>query len=220
MKIKILPVLFGLAVVFAANQASAYYSPSTGRWLSRDPVDELGFQALHAAQRVPLVSTIPSIPPGRLFKRDPFIPEFDPKRPTVEEKNLYAFVGNDAISFYDAVGNCICVFKGRTGELTIDSSCKGVLSIWVIDEHSAPAAGAVSGTTVDADGYVMDGTTYKIDGSTCVTMTRSGGKVTVSTCVNCVAAMLGKKAPYPVTLGSLGPHPKEPMPGSTPPVAK
>jgi len=43
-------VLVVLFVLLMAQIASAYYCPSTGRWLSRDPIGEQGFQVLQVAQ--------------------------------------------------------------------------------------------------------------------------------------------------------------------------
>ena len=171
------------------------YTLPLGLWLSRDPINELGLNLLIRSQ-------------------NPF--NWD------EEKNLYGFVRNNPGSHYDPLGLscCICVFKGNIGKLTINSNCKGVLSIWVIDEGSAPAAGATAGSTVSADGYVLGGTTYKIDGSTCVDINCAGGKIRISCCVNNLAAIMGKKCPYAVAAGAFGGPPKEPTPGSTPPVAK
>jgi hypothetical protein len=62
----------------------------------------------------------------------------------------------------------VCVFKGNIGRLTIAANCKGKSPIWVIDENNAPAAPAVAGTTVPADGFVLGCVLYQIDGSTCV----------------------------------------------------
>lgn len=119
------------------------YNPSTGRWLSRDPINEPGFNVLIRSQ-------------------NPFNVD--------EEKNLRGFVRNNPANDYDPLGLscCICFFKFSTGKLTINKNCRGVLAIWVIDENNAPAAGASAGSTVSADGYVLGGTTYKIDGSVCV----------------------------------------------------
>jgi len=171
------------------------YSSSTGRWVSRDLINELGFKLLTGK---------------------------DEAFELYEEKNLYALVRNRPVNYIDALGNglCICVFKGHIGKLTVNSNCRDVLSMWVIDEYNAPAAGATAGTTVSADGFVIGGTTYKIDGSTCVEIDCAGGTVTVSCCVNSIALCLGKKCPYPVAAGSFGGPPKEPMAGSTPPVVK
>ncbi len=57
--------MFAFAALFSANQASAYYSPSTGHWLSRDPMGEPGFEALRASSRVPIGRTSVFLSPGK-----------------------------------------------------------------------------------------------------------------------------------------------------------
>ena len=185
-------VLLGCsALIFPVN---AFYNPQPGRWLNRDPINEPGFKLLTDIWQ-----------------------DFDHE----EEKNLHVFVRNNAVSFYDPLGNCFCLFKGNIGKLTVDPSCLGVLAIWVIDEGNAPAAGATTGITVSADGYVLNGTMYKIDGSTCVTLKCDENGVIEETCVNFIASWCyGKKPPYAVPPGSLGVPPKEPPLGSIPPLAK
>jgi hypothetical protein len=99
MKNKILQILFALIVVFATNQASAYYSPSTGRWLSRDPMGEPGFELLRASSAVPKVGQVASaasLPPSRLFKRDPIVAQ--------KELNPYGFLQNDSMGKIDYLG--------------------------------------------------------------------------------------------------------------------
>jgi hypothetical protein len=109
MKNKIIPVLFAL-VVFATNQASAYYSPSTGRWLSRDPIGEPGFEVLRASSTVPrpgqLVSTA-SLPPSRIFIRDMAI--------LGKESNRYMFVANNPENYFDLLGLDIWVIRDKDG---------------------------------------------------------------------------------------------------------
>jgi hypothetical protein len=57
-------IIVVLFVLLTAQIASAYYCPSTGRWLSRDPIGESGFQALQRA------SVVRSITPSRWINRD------------------------------------------------------------------------------------------------------------------------------------------------------
>jgi hypothetical protein len=118
MKNKFLPVLFALVVAFTTNQASAYYSPSTGRWLSRDPMGEPGFETLRAASTVPgigqVVSTT-SLPPSRLFVRDSFATTMDPNR--------FAFVRNNPMNLIDREGlswwrNLFCPCKCKSVKVT------------------------------------------------------------------------------------------------------
>ena len=66
-----------LAWLALAPLAHAFYNPSSGRWFSRDPIDELGFNLL-------------------IHGENPF--NFD------KEKNLYAFCQNDPISLFDGDG--------------------------------------------------------------------------------------------------------------------
>jgi RHS repeat-associated protein len=73
-----LRVSVGLTILFLATQAHAmrWYSPSTGRWLSRDPINEPGFQLLTGRKS------------GNIL----------------EESNLYRFVSNDPITRFDSLG--------------------------------------------------------------------------------------------------------------------
>ena len=50
-------IIVVLFVLLTAQIASAYYCPSTGRWLSRDPIGEPGFQALLVAGQTSIRST-------------------------------------------------------------------------------------------------------------------------------------------------------------------
>jgi hypothetical protein len=134
--------------------------------------------------------------------------------------NQFAYAFDNPIRWTDPTGTCVCVFKGSKGRLTVATSCKGKLPMWVIDEKSAPASGATAGTTVSADGFVFGGILYKIDGSTCVELDCSSSGITMSTCVNNFACLFGKKEPYPVPWGTFGGPPKEPATGAPPPVAK
>ncbi len=92
----IITVLF---VLLTAQIASAYYCPSTGRWLSRDPMGELGFETLCAASAVPRVGHVvspASLPPGRWINRD-----------AIGGKgafNRYVFCANDPLQNIDLRG--------------------------------------------------------------------------------------------------------------------
>ena len=57
-------ILVVLFVLLTAQIASAYYYPSTGRWLSRDPIGEVGFQTSKRA------SVVLSIVPSHWISRD------------------------------------------------------------------------------------------------------------------------------------------------------
>ena len=94
----IITVLF---VVLTAQIASAYYCPSTGRWLSRDPIGEPGFQTAQVA------NVVRSVSPSRWINRG-----------TIGEKggkNVYEFARNDCQNYYDVLGNDIGGYGGGTG---------------------------------------------------------------------------------------------------------
>lgn len=72
-----IPVLSLIAWLLTPQTGRCFYNPSTGRWLSRDPVQEDGFLVL-------------------LSDRSDY--EVD------QEQNLYCFVSNDSLSHYDNLG--------------------------------------------------------------------------------------------------------------------
>jgi len=81
------------------------YSPALGRWLSRDPIGELGFMLLGGGT-LPITGM-----------------EFDDESngaPISErgDENLYVFVGNDPISFLDILGLVDFRFEPVVGELS------------------------------------------------------------------------------------------------------
>jgi hypothetical protein len=121
-----------LFVLLTAQIASAYYCPSTGRWLSRDPIGELGFENLRAASigpRAGPVARSDSLPASRWIHRDliagpekkmdvatAFLNSLGIKsqlsmgnikiNPDANQNtvNLYVFVGNDPIAVVDSFG--------------------------------------------------------------------------------------------------------------------
>jgi len=106
---QIIAVLF---VLLTAQIASAYYCPSTGRWLSRDPIGEPGFQVLQATTITPRVRNSASLPPARWIQRDP-IAEFTlalgieakvKTRTNPNDDNTYIFVANDPVIRIDNLG--------------------------------------------------------------------------------------------------------------------
>jgi uncharacterized protein RhaS with RHS repeats len=110
MKTKILLVLFVSIAFFATNNASAYYCPATGRWLSRDPNGEPGFETLRAASIVPKLGQIAgtaSLPPSRLANRDPIA--------TKNQPNRYGLVNNNALNYFDPFGLDIWVIRDKSG---------------------------------------------------------------------------------------------------------
>lgn len=89
----IMVLLFGLAM---AREAQAFYNPTLGNWLSRDPLREHAF-----AEFLRIIELAPGL-------------------------NEFAFVGNDSISGFDVLGQgvlCYCVYGCKPGRLVanIDS---------------------------------------------------------------------------------------------------
>jgi len=80
MKIHCLFVLSALLLLFG-GRASAFYNPSTGRWLSKDPLGEVGFEIARATAGTN-----------------------NQEKPEAPSANTYAFVFNQPISNYDALG--------------------------------------------------------------------------------------------------------------------
>jgi hypothetical protein len=84
--------------LWAAQTASAWYDPTTGRWLNRDPIGEPGFQVLQAVQT-------PTAASGRWINRNPggeaAAVTFSPQ---VDDPNLYTFVMNNPVSTIDLLG--------------------------------------------------------------------------------------------------------------------
>lgn len=76
MKTRKLLLLLALLGVFLGQEAQAYYNPSTGRWLSRDPIDEQGARLLTANSEK---------------RQEP-------------DGNCYAFVNNAPVDHYDYLG--------------------------------------------------------------------------------------------------------------------
>lgn len=187
------------------------YQPTLGRFLSRDPLSPDGVDVLYDDNNW-------------------FGAALDRMR------NLYGYCADNPLKFVDPSGwqaeeagdspiefdwesnwlPCVCAFKGRTGKLFIACSCKG-LPMWVISEEGhVKAFTPKCGEWYDADGFVLYGQVFKIDGSTCVTLRCTSSQVGGITivvpsssecCVNTLAACLGKKCPYPVPTGTFGNEP-------------
>ncbi len=99
-------MLRGIVCAFlltAVHSASAFYDPTIGRWASRDPIGELGFQILAN----PASTTISPTKQNR-GKYSPSRKSGLGLKPTqsfsVEDGNLYLFVQNDPVKFCDAYG--------------------------------------------------------------------------------------------------------------------
>ena len=106
---ELLVVLVSAALLqFGSGIAKAYYNPQTGRWLSRDPVGEPGFQVLQVAggaAQTTLPGSAPALPQGRWFERDSEVRS---------GPNLYGFVFNSPVNRVDILGLC-CRCKSVKG---------------------------------------------------------------------------------------------------------
>lgn len=100
-------VLF--VTIVTAQTVFGYYDPSTGRFLSRDPIGEPGFQVLQRAQATSQAGPMPIAQQStRWITRD-----------ASESKgglNLYGMAGNDVIDRYDSLGLCSCKVTSATLE--------------------------------------------------------------------------------------------------------
>lgn len=76
----------------------------------------------------------------------------------------------------------------------------------------APGRGTMplDGPTAEPGQVIWEMSVHKIDGSTCIELSCSGGSVNSYCCVNIIAACLGKKCPYTVPPSTFG---NEPPPG-------
>ena len=174
------------------------YRPEIGRWMSRDPIFEVS-DATH--QLLGLNST---------------------KKSVTTMSDRYSPFPNELVSRFDYLGLvCQCCFKFRKGKLFIDESCRGILKIWIIPEKTpGNASGAEAGKWISVDGFVINGKTYKVDGSSCIKISCTKTSCTIESCVNLIASMGGKKPPYIVPPKHFGGPPKEPEEGKEPPYVK
>jgi hypothetical protein len=88
-------IIIGSALFVAlwtTQSARAWYDPSTGRWLTRDPIGEPGFQVLRRAATTPQ-------PEGALSSPTRWI-----HRDSRENENRYLFVLNDPVNEIDYLG--------------------------------------------------------------------------------------------------------------------
>ena len=83
-RVILLLALLGVALI---QTAQAFYNPSNGRWLSRDPIEEDGF----------LIQYFLTI---SLLERSSILQEETPAA------GIYLFVQNDAIQSFDLLGLC------------------------------------------------------------------------------------------------------------------
>ncbi len=108
MKPQALFVALALAGLFSTQHASAVYSPQIGRWLSRDPAGEPGFELLQRTHFLPGPENGSALPPGRLFNRDPYgneVPQ-PAQSPSAlwKARREYLFVGNAPVGHIDYLG--------------------------------------------------------------------------------------------------------------------
>jgi hypothetical protein len=99
-------IVVSLFVLLATQIASAFYCPSTGRWLSRDPMGEQGFETLRTASAVPRIGQIvssASMPSGRWINRDS-VGEEQGRASFDSGPNPYDSVGNNPMNCLDPFG--------------------------------------------------------------------------------------------------------------------
>jgi hypothetical protein len=89
MKRMLIVVLF----VSFVSQALAFYNPGQGRWMSRDPVDEVGFVVSNSGRQ-----------PAMENKSDEELYTGRPVNRAPRELNRYGFVLNDPIDHIDPLG--------------------------------------------------------------------------------------------------------------------
>ena len=100
-------IIIAFVLLMAAQIASAYYCPSTGRWANRDPINEVGFKLSTAK-------------PGQPFYLN-------------EEKTLYVIVGNEPIALCDLLGlddglGPIRTPQNNNSGKDIEKNCKCILT--------------------------------------------------------------------------------------------
>jgi len=118
------------------------------------------------------------------------------------------------------LGPCVqdcsdCSANWGTGKLTIHLGCSGYEGLWVIDELDAPYSSGQAGNSYTADGFVLRGKTYKIDGSVCVLICCDGGMTEIVT-PPC-QGIPGYGGVPEVSAPAFGGVPKEPPPFWPPP---
>ena len=98
-------IIVVLFVLLTAQIASAYYCPSTGRWLSRDPIGEPGFEALRTASVVSPVASPVQSQPAHWIKRDPIMELISEAKSKTTTKNLKILPNQNTVNLYMFVGN-------------------------------------------------------------------------------------------------------------------
>jgi hypothetical protein len=101
-KTALLTALLAILLLLSAERASAWYDPTTQRWLNRDPLGDVASLAILA---VPMAQEVGSQNTGEVTEGE-FLNGW------VEvNRNLYRAVGNDSVNSIDALGESL-VGKG------------------------------------------------------------------------------------------------------------
>jgi hypothetical protein len=139
-------IIVVLFVLLTAQIASAYYCPSTGRWLSRDPIGEPGFENLRAAGAFPKIGRVTSPIPltsSRWINRDPIV--------ETKEPNRYVFVQNSPVQKIDVRGLGIANYT-QYGNYCGAGYCGGkVLKKCDVCDFSVPAKNPMDSCCKDHD---------------------------------------------------------------------
>ena len=113
------PLIVISFMLLTAQVAFAWYDPSSGRWLSRDPMGERGFETLRAATATQtfVASTLLS-QSGRWINRYP--PVHQKPAEWREGANLYRAFKNSPLDNFDALGLGANCGSGLTSGLVPD----------------------------------------------------------------------------------------------------
>jgi hypothetical protein len=112
--------------MLTAQIVCAYYCPSTGRWLSRDPLGEPGFELFRASGAVPRVDRVVSIAslPGLWINRD--------SNREKKEPSPYPFVANNPIMSVDSLGLCTAYLCKRPVDFLYSPIARNVPYHWFL----------------------------------------------------------------------------------------
>jgi RHS repeat-associated protein len=141
---------------------------------------------------------------GRWNRRDPL--------GYVDGMSLFQYASAQPLSGTDPLGQMFCLcsapalpsWLGGYGILTIDCSCINLLPIWIVPGNGDPAYSApCCGVNIDADGYELFGTLYKMGNGCCVklscSMTSTGLVVTEDSCGGIISYLDGYCPPKAVS---------------------
>lgn len=117
------PVLALLACLLLPQPAHCFYNPSTGRWLSRDPVEEI--TRLAANQWLARVGVTP------MFS------------PTADTRNPYHFVSNDSMDFTDYLGMESNTRSRKEGDPCCGRPCEIIAKFTRVSVAPALAGGGI-----------------------------------------------------------------------------